>query len=115
ITWRTQIRTAHRPVVTTVSSRTQRWDFAAQTGVIEVAMRVYQPRQQRLLAKIDNFAGVARSDLGKLADIGNLISGNSDCAVLDGRGVHRHDSARANDHSPFTTFRHSAINRLHAS
>ena len=78
-------------------------------------MRVYEPRQQRLFAKIDNFTGVARSDLVKLPNIGNLIAGNSHRAVLDGCSVHRHDGARTDDHSPFTTFRHSATSRLHAS
>ena len=78
-------------------------------------MRVDQPRQQRLLAKIDNFTGVAPFDLIKFRDIDNFISGNSHRAILDGRSIHRHDGAGANDHSPFTTFRHSAINRLHAS
>src|SRR2546421_1702664 len=78
-------------------------------------MRVDQPRQQRLLAKIDNFTGVAACDLIKFSDIINSIIGNSHRAILDRRSIHRHDGAGANDHSPFTTFRHSATNRLHAS
>ena len=78
-------------------------------------MRVYEPRQQRLFAKIDNFTGVARSDLVKLPNIDNLIAGNSHRAILDGLSVHRHHGARTDDNSPFTTFRHSATSRLHAS
>src|SRR5439155_26691499 len=81
-----------------IRKRFRRRDFATQTGVIKMAMRVDQSRQQRLLAKIDNFTGVALFDLIKLPNIDNLISGNGDCAVLDGCSIHRHDCARTNDH-----------------
>ena len=90
-------------------------DFAAQARVVKMAMRVDQSRQQRLVAKIDRFTGIARFDLIKLSNIDNAIFGNHDRAVVDGWSIHCHDRARTNDHSPFITFRHSAINRLHAS
>jgi len=68
-----------------------------------------------LLAKIDRFTGVTRLDLVNFSNIDNAIFGNHDRAVVDGWSIHRHDRARTNDHSPFITFRHSAISRLHAS
>ena len=97
-------------------------------------MRVDQPRQQCLLAKVDNFFScVAAGNFRKFSDIENTIAGDHDRAVLNRRTVHRHDGARADDHfspvavpkafgiaslswlSPFTTFRHSATSRLHGS
>src|SRR5256885_17263622 len=82
---------------------------------MEGEMRIDQPGQRRLLAKINIFTGVPRFDLIKFPNSGVSFFGNSAPAVVDGRSIHRHDGARANDHSLFTTFRHSAINRLHAS
>ena len=62
-------------------------------------MRVDQPRQERLLAKIDNFTSVAHLDLIKFPDIDDSILGNHDCAIVDGGSIHRHDGPRAKDHS----------------
>ena len=78
-------------------------------------MSVDQSRQERLLAKIDNFTGDVRFDLIEFPYIENLMSANNDHAIVDGRSIHRHDSPCTMDHSAFTIFRHSATNRLHAS
>src|SRR4029077_7052765 len=51
-----------------ICKRFLRWDFAAQTGVIEVAMRIDQSGQERLLAKINDFTGVARFDFVKFSN-----------------------------------------------
>ena len=80
-----------------------------------MTMRVDQSGQQRLLAKVDSFTGVARFDLIKFPDIGDSIPGNSYRAVVDWRSIHRNNCARMKNHSLFTTFRHSATSRLHAS
>src|SRR5262249_48071181 len=78
--------------------------------------RVNQPWQKNLLAKIDNLlARISRGDFGKFSNINNSISGNCDRAVRDRRSIHRYDDPRPNDHSPFTTLRHAATKRLHAS
>ena len=61
-------------------------------------MRVNQTRRQHLFPEIDNLAGVARLDVIKSANINDPISRNSDRAVLNGRFVHRHNDARANNH-----------------
>ena len=61
-------------------------------------MRVDQPGKQRLLAKVNDFTGVARFDLIKFCNINDSIFGKSDRAILDGRSVHRDDGARTNDH-----------------
>ncbi len=74
-------------------------DLPAQTRVIEVAMRVNQPGQQRLFAEVDDLPGVARFDLVEISNIDDLISANGDRAILDGWSVHGDDRARANDHS----------------
>ena len=78
-------------------------------------MRVDQPGQERLLAEIDNFTRIFFFDPIKFSDINDPIPGNGDRAVPDRRSIHRHDGPRTNNHSPFTTFRHSATRRLHAS
>ncbi len=81
-----------------------------------MTMRVDQSGQQRLLAKVDSFLPrVSRGNPRKFSNINNSISGNRDGAVLNWRAIHCNDGARANDHSFFTTFRHSATSRLHAS
>src|SRR5439155_12881112 len=99
-----------------IGKRFLRRDFAAQTSVIEMTMRVDQSGQQRLLAEVDSFLPrVSRRNLREFSNIDNSISGNRDGAVLNWRSIHCRDGARANDHSPFTTFRHSATSRLHAS
>ena len=61
-------------------------------------MRVDQPRQQRLFAEIDSVAGVARLDVIKSSNVDDSIPRNSDRTVFDGRSIHRHNNARANDH-----------------
>ena len=76
---------------------------------------VDQAGQQGLLAEIMYFTGVAPFDLTKFSDVGNSIRGNRDRAVLDGRPIHCNDRPCAKDHSPLTTFLHSAISRLQAS
>src|SRR5882724_12955673 len=78
-------------------------------------MRVDQPGQERLLAEIDNFTRIFFFDLIKFANVDDAICGNHDGGVPDRWSIHRHDGPRTNNHSPFTTFRHSAINRLQAS
>ena len=94
-------------------------NFAAQTSVIEMAMRVDQPRQQRLVAKIDNFlTRMSLQDVGKFSNIEDPLSRNRDSAAFDRLTVHGHHVARANDHSlvcALTTLRHSATSKLHAS
>jgi hypothetical protein len=81
-----------------------------------MTMRVNQPRHESLRAKIHNLlARVSRGNFGKFSNIDNSISGNCDRAILNGRSIHRHDGPGANDHSPFTTFRHAATKRLHGS
>src|SRR5262249_18745062 len=85
------------------------------TGIIEMAMRVNEAWQESLLAKIDYSAGVARFDLLKLFNIDDSVSGNRDRAILNRRSIHRYNGAGANDHSPFTSFRHAATKRLHGS
>src|SRR4030095_2832560 len=91
-------------------------NLPAQTRVVDMTVRVNQARQENLLAKIDNLlAGIPCGDIGKFSNIDNSISGNCDSAILNGRSIHRHDNAGANDHSPFTTFRHAATKRLHGS
>src|SRR6266576_5051064 len=80
-----------------------------------MAMGVDQTGQQSLLAKIEHGAGIARFDLVEFSNIDNSISGNCDCAILNRRSIHRRDGASANNHSPFTTFRHAATKRLHGS
>src|SRR5204862_4178000 len=62
-------------------------------------MRVNQPGHRRLLAKVDDFPGVARFDLVEISSTKDLISANGDRAILDGRSVHGDDHARTNDHS----------------
>jgi hypothetical protein len=51
-----------------------------------------------LFAEIDNVPGVARLDVIKSANIDDPIPGNSDRTILNGRSVHCHNSAPANDH-----------------
>src|SRR4029077_14630324 len=89
--------------------------------------------------KIDNFSGVARFDFVEHSNINNAIFFDRDRAVLDRRSIHRHNEACADNHfsavaniggnnatlaerrcrasalSPFTTLRHSATSKLHAS
>ena len=62
-------------------------------------MRVNQPGEQRLFAKVDDFAGVARFDFVETSSIDDLIPANGDRAILDGRAVCGDDRARTNDHS----------------
>src|SRR2546423_3466183 len=78
-------------------------------------MRVDQARQQRLFAKIDNVSSIALFDCVEGSNIDNLFAFNRNGAVLDWCAIHRHDDSCADNHSPFTTFRHSATSRLHAS
>ena len=78
-------------------------------------MCVDQSGQERSLAKIDDFTAVARFDFIKFSDVDNFISGKGDRAIVNGRSIHRNDDSRTKNHSPFTTFRHSATSRLHAS
>jgi hypothetical protein len=63
-----------------------------------MAMRVDQARQERLLAEIENFAGVVRSDFIEIAYIDDPASFNHNCAILNRRAIHCYDCARANDH-----------------
>jgi hypothetical protein len=51
-----------------------------------------------VLAKIDDAAGVALLDVIKSANFDDPISRNSDRTIVDGRSVHCHHSAPANDH-----------------
>src|SRR5438034_9506753 len=74
-------------------------DLPAQTGVIEMAMRVNQPGQQRLFAKVDDLTGVARFDLVEISSFNDLIPANSDRAILGWRAVCGNNRARTNDHS----------------
>lgn len=78
-------------------------------------MGVDQARQQSLLAKIYHDAGIAPLDLVEFSNIDNSISGNCNRAILNRRSIHCRDGAGTKDHSPFTTFRHAATNRLHGS
>jgi len=59
-----------------ISKSFLRRNFATQAGVIEVAMSVDQPGQERLLAKIDNLPGVARLELIKSSNIDNGAGGS---------------------------------------
>ena len=59
-----------------IGERFWRRNFPAQTSVIEMAMRVDQARNQRLLAKIDNFTGVARFDFVEQSNIDNGAGGS---------------------------------------
>src|SRR6266516_4147924 len=106
-------------------------------------MPVDQARQEHLLDKIENFAGVVLSECIESAYIDDPASFKRNCAVLNRRAIHCYDCARANDHFspvsastsvanidknnatlterrygsslPFTTLRHSATSRLHGS
>jgi hypothetical protein len=51
-----------------------------------------------LFAEIDGVPSVARLDVIKSAKISNPIARNSDRTVLNGRSVHCHNNACANDH-----------------
>src|SRR4029450_1719914 len=81
-----------------------------------MTMRVNQTWQENLLTKIDNLlVRISCGDFGEFSNTDNSIYGNRDRAILNRRSIHRHDNACANDHSPFTTFRHAATKRLHGS
>src|SRR5205823_6337700 len=52
-------------------------NLPAQTGVVEMTMRVNQTRQESLLAKIDNpLARISRGDFGKFSNIDNGAGGS---------------------------------------
>src|SRR5215831_4927343 len=78
-------------------------------------MRVNQTWQKNTLAKIDQRSGISRFDLVELFHVDYPIPRNCDCAIFNRRSIHRHDDSGVNDHSLFTTFRHAATKRLHAS
>jgi hypothetical protein len=61
-------------------------------------MRVDQTGQQHLFAEIDSVAGVTLLNVVKSASVNDPTPGNSYRTVLNGRSVHRHNNARANDH-----------------
>src|SRR5215467_4180944 len=96
---RREARLFHVDRANPIGKRFLRWDLSAQTGVIEVAMCVDQPGQQRLLAEVDNFPCVAHLDLIEISSTDDLIPANGDRAIFNGRSVHGNDRARTNDHS----------------
>src|SRR5207244_3885355 len=57
-----------------VGERFWRRNFAAQTSVIEMAMRVDQARNECLLTEIDDFAGMVSIDFRKCSYIRDPIS-----------------------------------------
>jgi hypothetical protein len=65
-----------------------------------MAMCIDQAGKQRLLAKIGNFTGVARFDFIEQSNVDDSISFDRDGAVLDGRSIHRHNEAGADNHFP---------------
>src|SRR5438045_1766859 len=94
-------------------------DLPAQTGVIQVAMGIDQPWQQRLFAKIERlFTGMSFRNLREFSNVSDEVTSHDHRAILNGWTIHRHNFSRPNDHSlvsPLTALRHSFTNRLQAS
>jgi hypothetical protein len=80
-----------------------------------MAMRIDQTWQESALAEVNQRSGTAGFDLVEFSNLKDFISANFYGAIPNGRSIHRYDGAGANDHSAFTTCRHAATKRLHAS
>ena len=78
-------------------------------------MRVDQPRQQRLLAQIDELVLITRPNLGKASNIDDRLPSVATAPFSMGAPSIVTTTPRANNHSPFTTFRHLATSKLQAS
>ncbi len=71
----------------------------AQAGIVEVAVRVDEPRQQRVLAEIgDLLAGELTPQILPAADRRHRVAPYEHRAVGDGRSVHGHEGAGAQEH-----------------
>src|SRR5258708_2051874 len=80
------------------------FDFAVQSRVVELAMRVDQTRREHPLTEIAHVTRMRGTDLRGLTDSYNRIAVNRHRAIFNRRLIHRQHVTRSQNHHNLTRF-----------